>query len=398
VRRIKLTKTGFNKLKSNHHELKVIDLEDSIKSITPGEWCILIAGPTDPEGWVAHINPLINEKFACVQVLTKLNKSLFDEFSSEQFVREKIRIAFEKRKRFKGYEQGSRLFYGSSDGLSGLIIDLYQNASIVQINSAGVDKHRDLIKRTVHELTDVPSFFLDNPKYREKEFLPDFGEEALPDLRIVENAIRFELPREVIQKVGFYYDHRENRNYLQNLLARMTQLPTRGIDLFCYAGAWGFNALAAGVDHVEFVDQGDFNSTIDDGLKVNGFNKKGVFHRHDVFKYLDQKIDAGKKYDLILCDPPAFAKSASQKLSALEGYTKLHRKVFKVADSGAICVFSSCTHYVSHEEFQRNIFEAASRENKKIQLLFCGIQGWDHPIGSLDDRSNYIKSYFYILE
>jgi 23S rRNA (cytosine1962-C5)-methyltransferase len=101
---------------------------------------------------------------------------------------------------------------------------------------------------------------------------------------------------------------------------------------------------------------------------------------------------------MILCDPPAFAKSHLQKDQALEGYSKLHRKVIKASQPGALLVFSSCTHYVSHEEFQKNILEAAHKENRKIQLLLSGMQGWDHPVSSLSEKSNYIKCYFYLLE
>ncbi len=103
-------------------------------------------------------------------------------------------------------------------------------------------------------------------------------------------------------------------------------------------------------------------------------------------------------FDLVLCDPPAFAKSQPQKDQALEGYSKLHRKVLKASRPGAMLAFSSCTHYVSHEEFQKNILDAAMKENKKLQLIYSGMQGWDHPVPSLMDKSNYIKSYFYLME
>jgi 23S rRNA (cytosine1962-C5)-methyltransferase len=145
------------------------------------------------------------------------------------------------------------------------------------------------------------------------------------------------------------------------------------------------------------VDQGDFSQDILKVLATNGFSDRGFFHRGDVFKFLDEAARE-EPFDLIMCDPPAFAKSSKQKAQALEGYSKLHRKVFKAASPDAILVFSSCTHYVSHDEFQKNILDAAFKEGKKLQLLFCGIQGWDHPVKSLSEKSNYIKSYIYRLE
>jgi 23S rRNA (cytosine1962-C5)-methyltransferase len=171
-----------------------------------------------------------------------------------------------------------------------------------------------------------------------------------------------------------------------------------GVDLFCYVGAWGISALKSGLEHCHFVDQGDFTIEVNESLNLNNMSNRGHFHRMDVFKYLDEEIKRQNKFDLILSDPPAFAKSALQKTQALEGYTKLHRKVMKVASSGALVAFSSCTHYVSHDEFQKNIIDAARKENRSMQLIYAGIQGFDHPISSLSDRSNYIKSYFYIVE
>jgi 23S rRNA (cytosine1962-C5)-methyltransferase len=201
-----------------------------------------------------------------------------------------------------------------------------------------------------------------------------------------------------MQKIGFYYDHRENRYQLTQILNRLNYKYENALDLFSYVGAWGMAALKSGAKNATFVDQGDFNIEIDVGLELNGFKGQGRYLRSDVFKFLDEEIRNKNEYDLILCDPPAFAKSYQQKNQALEGYSKLHRKVFKAAKAGALIAFSSCTHYVTHDEFQKNISEAALKESKKIQLLYSGIQGWDHPVSSQLDKSNYIKCYFYLLE
>ncbi len=300
--------------------------------------------------------------------------------------------------KLKGYAEGSRLFYGNSDGVPGLIIDKFVNASIIQINSAGVDRFRDLIRQHVEELTQEKAYFLDNEKYREKEFLPRFEKEQHPALDVLENGLKYHLRSEIVQKVGFYYDHRENRLQMRSLIERFKLVPKQGLDLFCYAGAWGMNALASGVETVDFVDQGDFEVEMNESLKLNAFSGKGKFYRSDVFRFMDDALAKNQKYDLVMCDPPAFAKSSLQKVQALEGYTKLHRKVMRLAAPGALAVFSSCTHYVTHEEFQKNIVDAALKMGRKIQLVHVGMQGLDHPVNSLMDRANYIKSYFYILE
>ena len=396
MRSLLLAKNGLNKIRAQHKELKQADLEDSIKSIPPGEWCLL-RHPDSSISWLCFINSMIEEKFNSIQVLFSVDAKT-SEINPADVIVEKLTIAFAKRQRYVGYEKGARIFYGSSDGLPGLIIDQFLNKAIIQINTAGVDKHRTLIKTTIDRLISGTSYFLDNAKYREKEFLPTFETEDLPGLNIEENGIKFSLRSEVLQKVGFYYDHRENRYQLMQLLGRLNQKFDHATDLFCYAGAWGLCALQAGAKKVSFVDQGDFNTEIETALEINNFQNRGAFYRSDVFKFLDDAISKNNLFDLILCDPPAFAKSQSQKDQALEGYSKLHRKVLKASKPGALIAFSSCTHYVSHEEFQKNILDAATKENKKLQLIYSGMQGWDHPVPSLMDRSNYIKSYFYLME
>jgi 23S rRNA (cytosine1962-C5)-methyltransferase len=396
LRSISLSKSGINKIRSRQFELKSSDVEDPIKSLAPGEWCFAKANSSD--FWVCFVNPLVHEKFASIQILTSIGLEESKSFSPELFVTQKITEAYQKRLSFLGYEKNSRIFYGWRDGLPGLIIDQFENASVIQINTSGIDRFRDLIKQVVERITVKRSYFLDNKKYREKESLPYFDTDTIPDLFVVENHLTYKLRSEVMQKIGFYFDHRENRHQLINFLSRLSKKYQKGLDLFSYVGAWGVCALKAGLTDMHFVDQGDFSQEISEALRLNDFEGRGTYHRIDVFKFLDEEIKKSNLYDLILCDPPAFAKSVLQKSQAIEGYSKLHRKVFKLVRNGGLVCFSSCTHYVSHEEFQRNILEASQKESRKIQLVHTGIQGFDHPISGQDDRSNYIKSYFYLVE
>ncbi|MFP5385480.1 MAG: class I SAM-dependent rRNA methyltransferase [Bacteriovoracia bacterium] len=395
MRSLSFSKSGLTKVRSYQFELKASDFEESLKSMIPGEWFFVKAGS---EFWTGYANPNIQEKYACAQILEKVAPDELDVFTPEKYIVAKIQKAYSKRSVWEGYGNNARIFYGASDGLPGLIIDNFENASIVQINTAGIDRFRELIKDCVNRLTSTPVHFLDNPKYREKEALPVYPNEQLPELRVNENGLKYLIRPEVLQKIGFYYDHRENRLQLMNVINRLKNKPRNGLDLFSYAGAWGMSALQAGVEAVTFVDQGEFGPEVMTALETNGFGNRGKFLRSDVFKYLDQAQAAGELFDLILCDPPAFAKSVLQKSQALEGYSKLHRKVFKALTTGSVVAFSSCTHYVSHDEFQKNILEASYKENRRIQLVYSGIQGLDHPISSLSDRANYIKSYFYIVE
>lgn len=394
MRSIKLSKTGLNKLRSNQLELKHQDFEGSIKSIPPGEWFYFEG--QHPEKWIGFINPQVDEKFICAYAIEKNVEGT--TANPEEIISKNLETAIRKRESVLGYEKNSRLFFGVNDGIPGLIIDQFENAIIIQINVAGIDKYRDFISSFLEKRLNRKAFLLDNPRYREKEFLPIYDSPTLPDIEIQENGLRYKIRSEVLQKVGFYYDHRENRLQLMNFLERFNRTYERGLDLFSYVGAWGCSALKKNVKKVDFVDQGDFFHELSVSLESNGFYDRGIFYRQDVFKFLDEQISKKTNYDLILCDPPAFAKSASQKSQALDGYTKLHRKVFKLLGPSSLVAFSSCTHYVSHEEFQKNVLLAAQKENRKIQLLYSGMQGFDHPVSTQSDRSNYIKSYFYIVE
>jgi len=389
VREISLSKSGEQKLKTHQFELKAQDAKDSLRSYTPGEWVRV-----RNSGHLAFVNPMLEEQPGAIQVIENSENDL-DPMS---LIEQRIRSAYEMRLLDPTYISGCRGFYGQADGLPGLIADVFTNTVLIQINTAGLDGHRDHIKNVFQSVWEREAHLLDNEKYREKEGLPKFPQEEIPAIEVSENSLRYELSPEVIQKIGFYYDHRENRLTLKNILSRLSHVPQSGLDLFCYAGAWGMNALNGGVQHIDFVDQGSFSEEIRRALELNGFQNRGSFHRADVFKFIDDAIAAKKKYELILCDPPAFAKSAHQKRSALEGYSKLHRKVIRTLASKGIVVFSSCTHYVNPEEFQKTILEASYKENRKLRLLHCGHQGWDHPTPATFDKSNYIKSFFYRLE
>ena len=392
-----LSKAGVARIRSHQHELKQSDVEESLRSLTPGEWCWL-QHSTLNQLYLSFVNPLVDDKQVSIHVL--FAGSIFDkkEFTPQQYIRHHLIKAINQRHKFKNYSEGSRLVYGSADHLPGLIVDKFHNTIIVQINTAGLDRYREDIKRIIQEVTQSETYFLDQIKYREKEFLPVFDNPSLPDIKIQENGLSFELRSEVMQKIGFYYDHRENRAQLLRILADLNHNFGTGVDLFSYVGAWGMSALKAGIPQVTFVDQGDFDVEITQGLIRNEFNQRGKFIRSDVFKFLDEAISRSLKFDVVLCDPPAFAKSLQQKDQALDGYSKLHRKVFKISSAGSLVAFSSCTHYVSHDEFQKNILDAAYKENKTIQLLYTGIQGWDHPVKSQLEKTNYIKSYFYLVE
>lgn len=392
---LELKKSALEKLPGDRGELLKGDIEGSMKSLPPGEW-VLLRDPHRKRVYLAFANSLVDDKRTAVHVLKRLTQApVADE--AALFMRHQLHVAFRRRSLFEGYE-GSRLVYGAADGLPGLVVDVYANGAVIQVNTAGMEKWRPLILEEVEKHTGRPGFFLDNPTQRGKEMLPHHQSQTMPALEIQENGFLYQVPREKLQKVGWYYDHRENRRRFEDTVKRWRGDKREGVDLFCYGGAWGMHALRAGVQKVDFIDQGSLAEMVEGNIAVNHFTGRGHFERADVFDWLDVAAAEGKRYGVVVSDPPAFAKSFKERTAALEGYRKLHRRILKITHPEALVATGSCTHYVSMEEFQESFAHAARLEGREVRLLDVGMQGWDHPVSSLGDRANYIKYALWALE
>ncbi len=372
------------------------DFKDSIKSFFPGEW-IFFKDVENKKLYLGFINPLVSDKYPAAQILCHVDKIPKPTIVNDYLV-SKIEEAIKYRFSFKGYDKSSRIIFGESDGLPGLVADLYENACLVQINSAGMDKHRELIREIISNLVKVKTYIVDGSKQRTQEMLPLYRESIdVEEIQIKENEFHYHVKVSKLQKNGWYFDHRENRKRLENIIKDMSNDFKKGLDLFCYQGAWGFHISRAGCREVVLVDQADMEETILESIKKNKLN--GItFFRQDVFDWLNDAIKEKKLFDVIVSDPPAFAKAKTEKKSAVDGYIKLHKKILKISSPGAVICFASCTHYVSEEEFMETIELAARSEKRKMRILDRGQQAWDHPISQITSKSNYIKSIIVHME
>lgn len=372
------------------------EIKGSIKSFFPGEW-IFLKDPIQKKVYLGFVNPLVAESYPTIQILCLVEK-MPKPTIVEDYLRSKVEASIRYRFNFKDYVKSARIIFGESDGLPGLVADLYENACLVQINSAGMDKHRDLIRELVSNHVNVKTVIVDGSRQRTQEMLPLYREPIdFSEISVVENGFRYKLDVSKLQKNGWYFDHRENRKRLETILSGMTQKFSKGLDLFCYQGAWGFHLKRAGVVSVLLVDQADMKQTIDASIHENNLSEIS-FERMDVFDWLNEAIKNKNTFDVIVSDPPAFAKSKTEKKSAVDGYIKLHKKIFKISNPGSILCFASCTHYVNEEEFVETIELAARSEKKRIRILDRGQQAWDHPISQIASRSNYIKSIIVHME
>ncbi len=378
------------------------EVEDGLLGRTPGEWVLVVEGKNDTPALLAMANPLVQQG-PCLRALKAFPdlKSL-KNFTPENYIQSSIDHALQKRARFKFLDEGSRLIYGAVDGLPGVICDEYINCALLQINTAGMDIYRDTIRNYLQKkLGDKKVIFMDQEDYRKVEGLPQHTKEEIPDIEVSESGIKYHVKKEVMQKIGHYYDHRINRLKLRQWIENYKGALETGVDLFCYSGSWGLNALAATAEgklNMSFVDQGNFSETIDKNLSLNKFVGRGQFYRSDVFDWLKLKGQEGEKFDLVISDPPAFSKSLKNKSKALGGYTKLHKAIAKVCRPGTLLAIGSCTHGVTLDELDQTVNQGFWDTGLRVNLLDLGIQGPDHVMAAMNDRENYIKYLLYVVD
>ena len=389
------------KIQRGERELSSSDVEEIPKGLIPGEW-VFLADALVQKKFIAYVNPHA-EIFYKIKILKNIDwafkSSLLESEMAKVVIGELLEKAIKKRDIFLDYNNGARLVYGLSDSLPGLIVDKYKKYILIQVNTAGLDRFRDLIREVLEKYHPEHLVrFYDNEEYRKAEVLPTHNrEEVEEDLDVVENDICYKIPKAIMQKIGYYYDHRENRSRIKSLVKRLDIKKETGLDLFSYVGSWGMHLLSAGVGFVDFVDQGQMQKAIETNLDLNRFSNRGQFTRMDVFKYLDMALNENKKFDIIVSDPPAFTKSEKNKAMALQGYEKLHLKAMKILNHQSLFVVASCTHYVNYEELDKTVQSAALKNGQKIQLLDLGGQGFDHPMTGLQDKSFYIKYLVYYV-
>lgn len=391
MRNLKINKSIEGKILAGHGTLLAKDYEELGERFVPGEWVIL-------KGDHAHLacaNPF-GKNGPMIRVSSRLSDT--EKFNLLDYMRTSIDKAYKKRSLFNYIGDGCRLFYGEEDGISGLVIDVYKNIAIISVSSFGVWSHSQLIKEVLKDYYPDRKIVIQSTKgINALEEIPAGDNVLEDDILIIDDRLSYCLGPDVMQKGGYYYDHKNNRQKLEAFLKKMNNKPARGLDLFSYVGSWGLHLLRAGCHEVEFVDQANLEKTVLKNASLNGYEGRASFIRGNVYEVLDNKSEQGIYYDIIVADPPAFTKSIKAKEAALRGYEKLHQKSLKLIKDEGIYVAASCTSHVSLIEFDESVQIAARKLGKKITLADIGIQGEDHMMSGLKSRSNYIKYLLYIV-
>ena len=317
------------------------------------------------------------------------------------FFAERLQKAFQLRKSLgliRPDNNAFRLVHGEGDFLSGLVVDVYGSTAVVQAHSPGMHFSRDMIAST---LVDVTGGMLSNVYYKSETTLP-YKAELDPqndyivggyDTNIaVENGLRFRVDWLRGQKTGFFVDQRDNRSLLERYAQGRSVL-----NMFCYTGGFSFYAMRGSARLVHSVDSSAkaiqlTNENVE--LNFPGDGRHQAFE-DDAFKFLNG-IDG--KYDLIVLDPPAFAKHKSALKNALVGYRKLNAKAFEKILPGGILFTFSCSQAVSKEQFRLAVFSAAAQSGRKVRILHQLTQPADHPVNIYHPEGEYLKGLVLYVE
>lgn len=302
-----------------------------------------------------------------------------------------------REKFFREETNAYRLINGEGDNLPGLVVDRYNDILVIQITTLGMEKLKPwLLERLISRLK--PRSILERSlgPSRQEEGLNDYEAwiygEANFTTEIIENQARFIIDFTHAQKTGFYLDQREMRK-----LVRKIAKGRRVLDCFAYTGAFSVNALMGGAERVELVESSAYSLTVaQKNLEANGFKAEVyTLHNGDVFSFLRQnKIDS----DLIILDPPAFAKKKGDVISACRGYKDINRLALQHLPPEGLLLSFSCSHYVDDNLFQKVLFEAALEAGRRVRLLQRMRHSFDHPINIFHPESHYLKGFLLYVD
>ena len=294
-----------------------------------------------------------------------------------------------------------RLVHGEGDNLPGLIIDVYDHTAVMQAHSIGMHRCR---KEVAKALSEVMESRVANIYYKSETTLPFMTADDMNGFLIggsddniaTENGLKFRVDWLKGQKTGFFVDQRENRSLLEHYAKGK-----RVLNMFCYTGGFSFYAMRGGAELVHSVDS---------SAKAIELTKQNVElnfpgdARHqafceDAFKYLES-VGQGSTltYNLIILDPPAFAKHRGALHNALKGYTRLNQKAFEKIEKGGILFTFSCSQVVTKDHFRNAVFTAAALAGRKVRILHQLHQPADHPINIYHPEGEYLKGLVLYVE
>ena len=323
-----------------------------------------------------------------------------EEEINAAFLKRRLKNAWEYRK--KTVDTAScRVIFGEADFLPGLTIDKYEDVRVIESLALGIDRMKeeiaDLMKevlaedgikvRGIYERSDAKERLKEGMERRKGFIGPAFDTE----LTIVENGVRYYVDVKEGQKTGFFLDQKYNRLAIQRLCRGADVL-----DCFTHTGSFALNAAYAGAASVLGVDASQ--TAVDmagKNAELNGFSDRVRFMKADVMELLPEMNREGKKFDVVILDPPAFAKAKANVRNASKGYRELNREGMKLVRDGGFLATCTCSHFMTRELFEKALRLAAADAHVRLRLVEARAQAPDHPILMTQEESSYLKFYIF---
>lgn len=375
---LRLKKTS--RIQAGHLWVYKGEIAGSLKEFEPGE-TVELRDRKDQFLGIGYVNP---NSLIPVRILSKKKEKI-----DHSFFEKRITDAISYRQRALPDMDSCRLIFSESDLLSGLIVDKYADWLVIQSLTAGMDRFLKDIVPILEKLISPTTIFLKNDSYQRNlegieqktEFLKGSPENLLV---IREGRLHLLVNPVEGQKTGFFLDQRENRLSLANMVKG-----GKGLDLFCYTGAWGLHLAMNGAD-VIFVDDSEKALELArENADLNSLTERCSFLKTDVFDYLSTSQE--EELDFIVLDPPAFVKSRSKIEEAVKGYTFINNASMKLLKKGGILATSSCSAHISRELFLDILRKAARGAGRFIRLIEFRSQAKDHPVLLQVPETEYLK-------
>ncbi|WP_055665372.1 class I SAM-dependent rRNA methyltransferase [Desnuesiella massiliensis] len=318
-----------------------------------------------------------------------------DEAINEDFFRKRFKDAWSYREQIID-TSSCRFLFGEADFLPGLTIDKFEDYFVIQISSLGMDRYRDIITKIlvedykakgVYERSDIASRELEGLEQK-KGFLTEPFDTMV---QITENGVKYYVDIENGQKTGFFLDQKENRKAIHRICKDAEVL-----DCFTHTGSFALNAGIAGAKSVLGIDVSqhavDFAAK---NSKLNNLEDVVKFECHNAFDILPKWAKEGRKFDVVILDPPAFTKSRDTVNGAKRGYKEINLRGLKMVKPGGYFVTCSCSHFMKEDLLKSTIAEAARDANRVLRQVEFRTQSADHPILWSSDESYYLKFFVF---
>lgn len=387
--RVILARGRQNRILEGHPWVYANEIETTEGTPAPGD----IVAVCDPRGRVlgrGYINPASQIR---VRILTRDDREKIDE----AFFRRRLQEAWDYRHRWVKGSNAFRAVFAEADRLPALIVDKFADYLVVQFLALGMDTRREMITRLldeiirpkgIYERSDVP--------VRQLEGLPEragfLGPEFPTTIEIEENGFRLLVDVAGGQKTGYFLDQRENRAAIAPLMPG-----ARVLDCFSYTGGFAVHCAGYGASEVTAVDvSGDALAMVKRNAELNGLGDRIITREANVFDELRRLETAGEKYDVVLLDPPAFAKNKAALEGAVRGYKEINLRAMHLLPPHSYLVTASCSYHMSEDLFYAMIQDAANDSHRRVRLVESRSQAKDHPVLLGAGESRYLK--FLVLE